>query len=104
MIIGTSNTKSEHGLFYLDLAETSGTSFITMASDLEDLYSHCDVLKACEAGNLNALLVSPAPGPLSIFSSKTYYPAVTEFRQPLQVQSHLQMPGILVQLGHIQRT
>ena len=29
---------------------------------------------------------------------------VTEFRQQLQVQSHLEMPGILVQLGHIQRT
>ena len=29
---------------------------------------------------------------------------LTEFRQPLQVQSHLEMPGILVQLGHIQRT
>ena len=29
---------------------------------------------------------------------------VTEFRQPIQVQSHLEMPGILVQLGHIQRT
>ena len=29
---------------------------------------------------------------------------VTECRQPLQVQSHLEMPGILVQLGHIQRT
>ena len=29
---------------------------------------------------------------------------VTEFRQPLQVQSHLEMPGILVQLGHTQRT
>ena len=29
---------------------------------------------------------------------------VTEFRQPLQVQSHLEMPGILVQLSHIQRT
>ena len=27
---------------------------------------------------------------------------VTEFRQPIQVQSHLEMPGILVQLGHIQ--
>ena len=31
-----------------------------------------------------------------------YY--VTEFRQPLQVQSHLDMLRILVQLGHIQRT
>ena len=29
---------------------------------------------------------------------------VTEFRQPIQVQSHLEIPGILVQLGHIQRT
>ena len=29
---------------------------------------------------------------------------VTEFRQPLQVKSHLEMPGILVQLGHIQHT
>ena len=30
--------------------------------------------------------------------------SITEFRQPLPVQSHLEMPGILVQLGHIQRT
>ena len=29
---------------------------------------------------------------------------MTKFRQPLQVQSHLEMPGILVQLGHIQHT
>ena len=29
---------------------------------------------------------------------------MTEFRQPLQVQIHLEMPRILVQLGHIQRT
>ena len=28
----------------------------------------------------------------------------TEFRQPIQVQSHLEMPGILVQLGCIQHT
>ena len=27
---------------------------------------------------------------------------LTEVRQPIQVQSHLEMPGILVQLGHIQ--
>ena len=27
-----------------------------------------------------------------------------EFRQPIQVQSHLEMSGILVQLGHIQLT
>ena len=29
---------------------------------------------------------------------------VTEFRQPIQVQSHLEMPRILVQLGHTPRT
>ena len=29
---------------------------------------------------------------------------VTEFRQPLHVQSHLEMTWILVWLGHIQRT
>ena len=29
---------------------------------------------------------------------------MTEFRQPPQVQSHLEVPRILVQLGHIQRT
>ena len=29
---------------------------------------------------------------------------LTQFRQPIQVQIHLEMPGILVQLGHIQRT
>ena len=33
-----------------------------------------------------------------------YLATLTEFRQPLQVQSHLEMPGILVQLGHIQCT
>ena len=31
-------------------------------------------------------------------------PQLTEFRQPLQVQSHLEMPRILVQLGHTQHT
>ena len=35
---------------------------------------------------------------------QTNHGIVTEFRQPIQVQSHLEMPGILVQLGHIQRT
>ena len=29
---------------------------------------------------------------------------MTEFRQQLQVQSHLEMPRIVVQLGHTQRT
>ena len=34
----------------------------------------------------------------------TTYGHVTEFRQPIQVQNHLEMPGILVQVGRIQRT
>ena len=39
-----------------------------------------------------------------LFSTPGRDATMTEFRQPLQVQSHLEMPGILVQLGHIQRT
>ena len=36
--------------------------------------------------------------------STTIDQLMTEFRQPLQVKSHIEMSGILVQLGHIQRT
>ena len=42
--------------------------------------------------------------PVWIILSPAYHHILTEFRQPIQVQSHLEMPGILVQLGHIQRT
>ena len=57
--------------------------------------------------------------PLSLWGIFSYFPTskpthddllnpnevyMTEFRQPLQVQSHLEMPRILVQLGHTQRT
>ena len=38
------------------------------------------------------------------FPGTNYREKLTEIRQPLQVQSHLEMSGILVQLGHIQRT
>ena len=41
--------------------------------------------------------------PIGLLSLETL-DIVTEFRQPLQVQSHLEMPRILVQLGHTQRT
>ena len=47
--------------------------------------------------------VWPMLKPILFWRDKTAT-QVTEFRQPLQVQSHLEMPGILVQLGHIQRT
>ena len=39
-----------------------------------------------------------------IFPLKVDNIILTEFRQPLQVQSHLVMPRILVQLGHTQCT
>ena len=53
-------TKSEQGLFYLDLAKTSGTSFVTTVSDLEDLYSHHNVLKVCEARKLQQIISWPS--------------------------------------------
>ena len=50
--------------------------------------------------------VWPMLKPIVFWRGKTatQLKGVTEFRQPLQVQIHLEMPGILVQLGHIQRT
>ena len=39
-----------------------------------------------------------------VFQSCGRVNALTEFHQPIQVQSRLEMPGILVQLGCIQRT
>ena len=43
-------------------------------------------------------------GHFQVLGAQEGHPGVTEFRQPLQVQSHLEMPRILVQLGHTQRT
>ena len=43
------------------------------------------------------------PDPFYIFSPEEWS-QLTEFRQPIQVQSNLEMPGILVQLGCIQGT
>ena len=40
---------------------------------------------------------------LCVFDEECSF-VVTEFRQPIQVQSHREMPRILVQLGHTQRT
>ena len=50
--------------------------------------------------SINALPLVTCAGTVHM----TQGPIVTEFRQPLQVQTHLEMPGILVQQGHIQRT
>ena len=53
---------------------------------------------------LNPSYKPVTPEEQDLFGVLQSYAFVTEFRQPLQVQSHLEMPGILVQLGHIQRT
>ena len=48
--------------------------------------------------------IAASIGSTNALASRYISDSVTEFRQPLQVQSHLEMPGILVQLGHTQRT
>ena len=66
-------------------------------------------------GFLNGVFIDPAKiGPEllkvnglrgdSMFVLSKFGDEVTEFRQPLQVQSHLEMQRILAQLGHIQCT
>ena len=65
----------------------------------------CDIPGAFMQVNINEQLFLKFDGDLVellIQVDPTYQ--LTEFRQPLQVKSHLEMPGILVQLGHIQRT
>ena len=62
----------------------------------------------------NPTLGKPTPAPQQVHQQSQDGPTeepppgtstqMTEFRQPLQVQSHLEVPRILVQLGHIQRT
>ena len=49
-------------------------------------------------------LITYTSGFFQVTEDSTPSNKVTEFRQPLQVQSHLEVPRILVQLGHIQRT
>ena len=53
--------------------------------------------------DLNLTLICNNSGVVTWWVENSYA-ILTEFRQPLQVQSHLEMPGILVQLGHTQRT
>ena len=58
-------------------------------------------------GFLNGLFVDPpkiGPEFLKVNGLRCDSMHVTEFRQPLQVQIHLEMPRILVQLGHTQHT
>ena len=52
--------ESEQGIFYLNPAKTSGTSFVTMVSDLEDVYSHCNVLRVHEARKFQQIIGCPS--------------------------------------------
>ena len=61
-----------------------------MAADPRHIVGRMVEVKACHVMNLA--------------ECSRRYGSMTEFRQPLQVESNLEMPGILVQLGHIQRT
>ena len=61
-------------------------------------FPHMHIIFWLEEGN------HMTPKVLDQFACAELPNQLTEFRQPLQVQSHLEMPGILVQLGHIQRT
>ena len=75
---------------------------------LEDKYQSMKHAKGWEEEEDDyGLFASPSnkKGPTKAFKGCCgYCGELTEFRQPLQVQSHLEMPRILVQLGHIQRT
>ena len=65
--------------------------------------SPCDCPVVCEWSRPNSKYNVMVEGETGEITEKLLS-LMTEFRQPLQVQSHLEMTGILVQLGHIQRT
>ena len=67
---------------------------------LTELFPYCLSISVGQMSPDNGL----AHVSLEVGIEDTKHEGLTEFRQPLQEQSHLEMPGILVQLGHIQRT
>ena len=72
----------------------------------EELVSRCVECDLAEPESM-ASLGGSAPGVVDGIRSIMFGIVIwcmTEFRQPLQVQSHLEMSGILVQLGHTRRT
>ena len=72
---------------------------VTEEGNEEDVF-----MSSSDGGSNNSGGVGVAQLNPNITRNPTQHNPMTEFRQPLQVQSHLEMPGILVQLGHIQRT
>ena len=82
--------------FHLDVGQGRAEaimSYVQILDDLDHQEQHEDMYKF--------RAITGHQGPLSP-QDENY--KVTEFRQPFQVQSHLEMPRILVQLGHTQRT
>ena len=70
----------------------------------QDIRAHKVSATQAKTQATSQLPVSTSSPPEAQSQSLPRQTYVTEFRQPLQVQSHLEMPGILVQLGHIQCT
>ena len=79
------------------------SDFPTVCPVSHEIVSYIDVPCPFTAGGPTILLHKNGTLIVLIYNAIVDV-VVTEFRQPLQVQSHLEMTGILVQLGHIQRT
>ena len=94
-------------------ASSSATTICTDRS-VTAAVSQIGSTRAIKPVGITALMSSTPPQPCKSSKDSTQRPninnstsgatSMTEFRQPLQVQSHLEVPRILVQLGHIQRT
>ena len=93
--------------------ETFGSEFVATRIDTDQIidlrytlmYLGVPVRSKSYMFGDNKSVVDNASIPTSALSkNSTLASYLTEFRQPIQVQSHLEMPGILVQLGHIQCT
>ena len=64
----------------------------------------CEPTDGIHIGTASHCMEQPGGEETAFMGNTCTATILTEFRQPLQVQSHLEMPRILVQLGHIQRT
>ena len=86
--------------------------FLLLVLEISVIALSGEILVSEGNGTIRSPLLVPIEGTAPLMADRTPTAIescrnellLTEFRQPLQVQSHLEMPGILVQLGHIQRT
>ena len=87
-------TESEQGLFYLDLAETSGTSFVTMVSELEDFYSHHNIFKACDARKLQCIIGQPSSRTFKHILERNLLPSCDITVADIKVADHIYGPEL----------